>query len=70
MGYCLFTLSRSGQFGQTMGTGHYYFDEMRSFFNLVQNQLFALKKLNIYKTTSQQLHQQQCRKREREIKSP
>jgi hypothetical protein len=27
------------QFGQTMGTGHYYFDEMRSSFNLVQNQL-------------------------------
>jgi hypothetical protein len=34
-----------------MGTGHYYFDEMRSSFNLVQNQLFALKKLNIYKQT-------------------
>jgi hypothetical protein len=33
-----------------MGTGHYYFDEMRSSFNLVQNQLFALMKLNIYKT--------------------
>jgi hypothetical protein len=33
-----------------MGTGHYYFDEMRSSFNLVQNQLFALTKLNIYKT--------------------
>jgi hypothetical protein len=31
-------------------TGHYYFDEMRSSFNLVQNQLFALMKLNIYKT--------------------
>jgi hypothetical protein len=30
--------------------GHYYFDEMRSSFNLVQNQLFALTKLNIYKT--------------------
>jgi hypothetical protein len=30
------------QFGQMMGTGHYYFDEMRSSFNLVQNQLFAL----------------------------
>jgi hypothetical protein len=27
-----------------------YFDEMRSSFNLVQNQLFALTKLNIYKT--------------------
>jgi hypothetical protein len=49
-----------------MGTGHYYFDEM------VQNQLFALKILNIYKklSESQQPHQQQCRKREREIKSP
>jgi hypothetical protein len=33
-----------------MGTGHYYFDEMRSSFNLVQNQLLALTKLNIYKT--------------------
>jgi hypothetical protein len=33
-----------------MGTGHYYFDEMRSSFNLVQNQLFALTKLYIYKT--------------------
>jgi hypothetical protein len=33
-----------------METGHYYFDEMRSSFNLVQNQLFALTKLNIYKT--------------------
>jgi hypothetical protein len=33
-----------------MWTGHYYFDEMRSSFYLVQNQLFALKKLNIYKT--------------------
>jgi hypothetical protein len=33
-----------------MGTGDYCFDEMRSFFNLVQNQLFALTKLNIYKT--------------------
>jgi hypothetical protein len=32
-----------------MGTGHYYFDEMRSSFNWVQNQLFALTKLNIYK---------------------
>jgi hypothetical protein len=53
-----------------MGTGHYYFDEMRSSFGLVQNQLFALKKLNIYKTESQQPHQQQCRKREHEIKSP
>jgi hypothetical protein len=42
-----------------MGTGHYYFDEMRS---LVQNQLFALKKLIIFKTKSQQPHQQQCRK--------
>jgi hypothetical protein len=30
-----------------MGTSHYYFDEMRSSFNF---QLFALKKLNIYKT--------------------
>jgi hypothetical protein len=27
---------------ETMGTGHYYFDKMRSSFNLVQNQLFAL----------------------------
>jgi hypothetical protein len=34
--------------GQTMGQGYYYFDEKRSSFNLVQNQLFALKKLNIY----------------------
>jgi hypothetical protein len=34
-----------------MGTGHYYFDEMNSFFNLVQKQLFALTKLNIYKQT-------------------
>jgi hypothetical protein len=24
-----------------MGTGHYYFDEMRSSFNLVQNKLFG-----------------------------
>jgi hypothetical protein len=31
-------------------TGHYYFDEMRSSFNLVENHLFALTKLNIYKT--------------------
>jgi hypothetical protein len=29
---------------------HYYFDEMRRSLNLVQNQLFALKKLNIYNT--------------------
>jgi hypothetical protein len=38
--------------GQTMGRrwGHFYFDEMKSSFSLVQNQLFALKKLNIYKT--------------------
>jgi hypothetical protein len=34
-----------------MGTGQYYFDEMRSSFNLVQNQLFELSKLNIYKLT-------------------
>jgi hypothetical protein len=34
-------LSWFGQFGQLMGTGHYYFDEMRSTFNFVQNQLFA-----------------------------
>jgi hypothetical protein len=34
-------LGRFGQFGQMMGTGHYYFDEMRSSFNLVQNQLFG-----------------------------
>jgi hypothetical protein len=47
IGYCLFTLSWFGQFGQTMGTGHCYFDEMRSSFNLIQNQHFALKKLNI-----------------------
>jgi hypothetical protein len=57
-----------------MGTGHYYFDEMRSSFNLVQNQLFALKKLNIYKRNclnlSNHTSMQQCRKREREIKSP
>jgi hypothetical protein len=33
-----------------MGTGHKYFDEIRSSFNLVQNQLFVLMKLNIYKT--------------------
>jgi hypothetical protein len=33
-----------------MGTRHYYFDEMRSSFNLVQNQLFAITKLDIYKT--------------------
>jgi hypothetical protein len=33
IGYCLFTLSWFGQFGQTMGTGHYCFDEMRSSFN-------------------------------------
>jgi hypothetical protein len=39
-----------GEFGQTMGTGHYYFDKMRSSFNLVQNQLFALTKLNIHIT--------------------
>jgi hypothetical protein len=32
IGYCLFTLSWFGQFGQMMGTGHYYFDEMRSSF--------------------------------------
>jgi hypothetical protein len=53
-----------------MGTGHYYFDEMRS---LVQNQLFARKKnqyLQNKLSKSQQPHQQQCRKREREIKSP
>jgi hypothetical protein len=50
IGYCLFLLSWFGLFGQTMGTGHYYFDEMRSSFNLVENQLFALTKLNIYKT--------------------
>jgi hypothetical protein len=31
-----------------MGTGHYYFDEMRNSLNMVQNQLFALTKLNIY----------------------
>jgi hypothetical protein len=53
-----------------MGTGHYYFDEMRSSFNLVQNQIFALTKLNKQTVKSQQLHQQQRRKREREIKSP
>jgi hypothetical protein len=33
-----------------MGRGHYYFDEMRSSFSLVQNQLFGLKKLNIFKS--------------------
>jgi hypothetical protein len=54
-----------------MGTGHYYFDEMRSSFYLVQNQLIALTKLNINKLSeSQQPHQQQCRKMGREIKSP
>jgi hypothetical protein len=48
----MFTLQLSwfGEFGQTMGTGHYYFDEMRSSFYLVQNQLFALTKLIIYTT--------------------
>jgi hypothetical protein len=45
-----------GQFGQTMETGHYYFDEMISSFNLVQNQLQKLSE-------SQQPHQQQCRKK-------
>jgi hypothetical protein len=35
-----------------MGTGHYYFDEIKSFFNF---QLFALKKLNIYKAKVQNL---------------
>jgi hypothetical protein len=43
-------LIRAVMADDAMGTGHYYFDEMRSSFNLVQNQLFALKKLNIYKT--------------------
>jgi hypothetical protein len=74
IGYCLFTLSWFGQFGQTIGTGHYYFDEMRSSFNLVQNQLFALTKLNIYKTNclniSNHSSMHHCRKRERKIKSP
>jgi hypothetical protein len=32
-----------------IGTGHYYFDDMRNSFNLVQNQLLAVTKLNIYK---------------------
>jgi hypothetical protein len=54
-----------------MGTGHYYFDEMRSSFNLGQNQLFALKKLIIYKTNSLNLtNRSNAEKREREIKSP
>jgi hypothetical protein len=74
IGYCLFTLSWFRQFGQMMGSGHYYFDEMRSSFNLVQNQLFALTKLNIYKTNCLNLSNRttpsQCRKREREIKGP
>jgi hypothetical protein len=55
-----------------MGTGHYYFDEMRSSFNFVQNQLFALKKLNIYKTNCLNLsnHTSSSAEREHEIKSP
>jgi hypothetical protein len=32
IGYCLFILRWFGQFGQMMGTGHFYFDEMRSSF--------------------------------------
>jgi hypothetical protein len=71
IGYCQFTLSWFGQFGQTMGTGHYYFDEMKSSFNLVRNQLFALRKyLQNKLSESQQPNQQQYRKREREIQSP
>jgi hypothetical protein len=41
--------------------------------NLVQNQLYALKKLNIYKTNSQNVSHRSSSsagKREREIKSP
>jgi hypothetical protein len=53
-----------------MGTGRYYFDEMRSSFNLDQNQLFARHYLLNKLPKSQQHRQQQCRKRERKIKSP
>jgi hypothetical protein len=45
IGYCLFTLSWFGQFGQTMGAGHYYFDEMRTWFKISflssQNSIFT-----------------------------
>jgi hypothetical protein len=53
-----------------MGTGHYYFDAMRSSFNLVQNQLLCAQK-NQYlqnKLSKSQQPQQQGRKREHEIK--
>jgi hypothetical protein len=70
IGYCLFTLSWFGQFGQTMGTSHYDFDEMISSFNF---QLFELKKLNIYKTNVQNLsnrNSSSAEKRECKIRSP
>jgi hypothetical protein len=51
-----------------MGTGHYYFDEMRSSFNLVQNQLFALIKLIIYKTNCLNLSSSHSSCRKRNIK--
>jgi hypothetical protein len=35
-----------------MGTGHYYFDEMRSSFNLVQNQLFGAQTVKISVTAA------------------
>jgi hypothetical protein len=38
-----------------MGTGHYYFDEMRSSFNLVQNQLFGAHETQYLQTNVQNL---------------
>jgi hypothetical protein len=34
-----------------MGAGHYYFDKMKSSFNLVQNQLFGAQETQYLQTT-------------------
>jgi hypothetical protein len=56
-----------------MGTGHYYFDEMRGSLKLGSKSAFCTHKTQYlqYKLSkSQQPQQQQCRKRENEIKIP
>jgi hypothetical protein len=71
IGYCLFTLSWFGQFGQTMEATTILtkWEALLTWFKISflgsQNSIFT--KLTV---KSQQLHQQQCWKREREIKSP
>jgi hypothetical protein len=49
---CLCIAIRFGQFGQTMGTGHYYFDEIVEHVYLLKNRMVLISKIVIFLGTS------------------